>query len=49
MESGRNLEPDSHENDEGSNGAFNSELVVDGRKKTPSKISNSNLVVYYRC
>ena len=44
MESGRNLESVSHENDEGSSGALDSELVVDGRIKTPSKISNPNLV-----
>ena len=45
MESGRNSDgPISHENDE-CDGAFNSELVVDGRTVNPSQISNTNLVV----
>ena len=33
------------ENDEQINGAFHSELVVDGRTVNPSQISNTNLVV----
>ena len=44
MESWRNLESGSYENDDESNGAYDSDLVVDGRIKTPSNISNSNLV-----
>ena len=43
MESGRNLESGPNENDEGSSGAFDSELV-DLRIKTPCNNSNSNIV-----
>ena len=45
MESWRNLESGSYENDDERNGADDSDLVVDGRKMTPSIISNSTLVV----
>ena len=43
MESGRNFESGSNENDEGSSGAFDSELV-DLRIKTPLNNSNTNIV-----